>query len=64
MFLRHRSFLKDHENGKVTKKREYCVSGDIDLIEMKAKAKAFGVTLGDYFLGAISQAVSKVTEGR
>ena len=63
-FLRHSSFLKDHEHGKVSNKREFCVSGDIDLDDMREKAKALGVTLNDYFLGAVSQAVSKVTNGR
>ena len=60
----HLSFLKDHENGKVSKKREFYISGDLDLSEMRQKTKTLGVGMNDYFLGAISVAVHKVTKGR
>ena len=63
-YNRHLSFLKDHENGKVSKKRECFIGGDLDLSEMRQKAKTLGVRMNDYFLGAISVAVHKVTKGR
>ena len=63
-FKWHLSFLKDHENGHTTNHREYYVSGDIDLLDMSKKARSFGVSINDLFVGAISVAVHKVTQGR
>ena len=63
-YYRHLSFLKDHANGVLTKKRDYALSGDIMLEDVAKKAKAFNVGVHEYILAAISVAIYKVTDGR
>ena len=46
-----------HSQPKVTGKRELSLSSDIDVHDIKRKAKELGATVNEYFLAAISVAV-------
>jgi len=55
-FYRHPVLIK-HSQPKVTGKRELSLSSDIDVHDIKKKAKELGATVNEYFLAAISVAV-------
>jgi len=63
-FFKHLSLIKDHEKGHITNVRDFHISGDIAVNEVVTKAKSLGVTVNEYFLGAISVAINKITNGK
>ena len=63
-FVKHLSYLKNHEGGRVTGEREFCLSGNIALAEIKSKAKVANLSVHEYILAALSHAVYRVTEGK
>ena len=62
---RHLSWIKDHEKGHVTGKRQVSLSSDMSLPDIKAKARALNITsISEYCLAAISVACYRVTDGK
>ena len=46
--------------GKISKKKEFYISEDIDLTNLKKKAKDAGITINDLFMGACVSSFSNL----